>query len=206
MKNPMSDLALILLLIVAQVPRADSTSQRSVEVKRWKFPYENRTLDISYSRASDGKGSLDIWMDGGGPGPGSRAQLPYIKSVLDDMKSAGIDPHSLRHIGSSIYLDDLIPLAIACVHSSDCRRTMETDRQKGGLQLSIRMLNEEKILAAYQDILTPYGLTFKVCDADNLFVKHFKDYGLKSEVDERYANSLVPANLVVTLCVEPKTH
>jgi len=162
-------LALIFfLLIAAPVLRAGASGLQSVEVKRWEFPYKGRTFDIAYSRAPDGAGSLDLWMDGGGPGPGSRAQVPYIKSVLDDMQSGGIDPHSLRRIGSHIFLDDLIPLAVACVHSADCRRTMGQDHQKGGIQLSMKILNEEKILSAYQDILTPYGLTFKVCDADSL--------------------------------------
>jgi len=202
-KNSMHVLALVLLLIAGQVLRLDGSNQRSTMVKQWKFTYQNRTLEISYSHASDGMGSLDIWMEGGGPGPGSQAQVPYIKSVFKDMQLAGIDPHSLRHIGSGIYLDDLIPLAIACVHSVDCRRTMGKDHQRGGLQLSIKMLNEGKILSAYQDILTPYGLTFSVCDADSLFVKHFKDYGLVAEGGQEFANSLVPANLVVTLCVRP---
>ena len=203
MKSANHLVALILLMIVGQVMLSDAPSQRSTEVKQWKFPYKDRTLGISYSRSSDGMGSLDIWIEGGGPGPASRAQVPYIKSVLKDMESSGIDPHSLRHIGSGIYLDDLIPLAIACVHSLDCRRTMGRKRQKGRLQLSIKMLNEENILAPYQEVLTPYGLTFLVCDADGLFVKHFKEFGVGSKADLQFANSLVPANLVVTLCVRP---
>lgn len=142
-------------------------------------------------------------MEGGGPGPGSRAQMPFLKTVLSDMQSAGFDPRSLRRIGSGIYLDDLIPLAMACAHSSDCRRIMRKDHQKGGIQLSIKMLNDEKILSAYQELLTPYNLSVKVCDADNLYVKHFKDYGLKPEVEQSIANSVVPASLVVTVCVQP---
>jgi hypothetical protein len=199
-------LALTLLVLAAQAPRTDASSQRSVDVKTWKFPYNNGTFEITYSRSPDGTGDLDLWMEGGESAPGSRLQVPFLKSVLDDMQVDGIDPRSLRRIGSRLYLDDLLPLAIACVHSSDCRRTMELDRQKGGLQLSIKMLNEKKILSAYQDILTPYGLTFEVCDADSLFVKHFRDYGMKPDGDQRFANTLVPANLVVFLCVKPIAH
>jgi hypothetical protein len=192
------------LSAAGQAPSAPSSPLRSVEIKQWNFPYKNGTFEITYSREADGTGALALWMAGPGPNPGSLAQAPFIETALKDMQSAGYDPSTLRHMGFRIAsYDDLRPLAIACVHSSDCPRT--TARQKGALSLVINLLNEQNILSAYQDVLAPYGLTSTVCDADNLFTTEFKAYGVNSPSGKMFADSLVPASVVVTLCLRPKT-
>jgi len=203
MKSAMLGILLFALASFGQVPNDRTTATRPVDVKQWQFPYRGRVFQVSFSRTSDGTGYLHFEMEGGGPGPGSKAQLPYIKSVLDNIRSSGVDLHSLQYISAPIFLDDLTPLAIACVHSSVCKRTMRAGGTKAGLQLAIQMLNEGGELSPYNDLLKSYGLTTEVWDADELFVKRFKDYRIANAEDPRFANALVPANLKVTLRVQP---
>jgi hypothetical protein len=203
MRTAMWGILLFALASLGQVPNNGTTSTKPVEVRRWQFPYQGRVFEVSFSRTPEGVGYLDIEMEGGGPGPGSKAQLPYIKLVLENIKSSGVDLHSLRYISAPIFLDDLTPLAVACVHSSVCRRTMRAGESKTGLQLVIKMLNEGNELAPYNDLLKSYGLISDVWDADELFVKRFKDYQIASVEDQRFVNALVPANLTVTLRVRP---